>query len=405
MELPALDRANARSPYAVQLNRGFERLRFDRLLEKEFRDLYSAQSWPRVRLAVLIAFMPLCAVVLIQLFVDAPTRGLTLPRLAVLFPLLVTTAGALHLPAAKRYHPMIAAASVLVAGLLVTYFAHSGGVDGPSNLLGAQMLVMLFACLFLGLRFDTAAVIGAILFASHLIAGALGGQSFAELAYSAALLGSATCAALATTYKLEHVIRTSFLETRVLHELAERDGMTGLYNRRIFDDYAKRVWRQSQREGQPLSIVMVDIDDFKIYNDLYGHQAGDDTLKKVAETIASCAQRPFDFSARYGGEEFVLLLYGSPNDYSQGLPEQIRRAVLALEIPHAGSRVAGIVTVSIGVAIVDPAAGRSLAGAIQIADEALYEAKQAGRNRVVFKTAFDAQAETGNFRAPAQSVG
>ncbi len=407
MQLPAFDRANVRSPYAVQLNRGFERLRFDRLLEKEFRDAFSAQSWPRVRLAVLIAFVPLCAVVLIQLFVDNPTRGLSLPRVAVLFPLLVTTAGALHIPAAKRYHSAIAAASVLLAGLLVTYFAHTGSTTSGPNLLGAQMLVMLFACLFLGLLFNVAAVVGTILFAAHLLASVVVGVSFSEMAYSAALLGSATCAALATTYKLEHVIRTSFLETRLLHELAERDGMTGLYNRRMFDDYAKRVWRQSQRESQPFTIVMVDIDDFKVYNDLYGHQAGDDTLKKVAETIASCAKRPFDFSARYGGEEFVLLLYGSPSDsdYAHGLPEQIRRAVLALGIPHAGSAGAGVVTVSIGVAIVDPAAGRSLAGAIQIADEALYEAKQAGRNRVVFKTAFDAQAETGNFRAPARSVG
>src|SRR5690606_20768297 len=218
-----------------------------------------------------------------------------------------------------------------------------------------------------------------------------------EMWYSAALLATAGGAALITTYKMEHVIRTSFLETRLLHTLAERDGMTGLYNRRIFDDYAKRLWRQCRREDQSLAIVMVDIDDFKVYNDLYGHQAGDDTLKKVAETIARCAKRPFDFTARYGGEEFALLLYGPPNEYSQSLPEQIRRDVLALAIPHDGSRVANVVTVSVGVALVAPGSARSLTGAIQIADEALYQAKQEGRNRVVVKLAEDEDAETGNF--------
>src|SRR5690606_39032054 len=154
----------------------------------------------------------------------------------------------------------------------------------------------------------------------------------------------------------------------------------------IFDDYAKRVWRLSRREGKGLTIVMVDIDAFKVYNDLYGHQAGDDTLRKVAKTIARCANRPFDFTARYGGEEFVLLLYGPPNDYTRALPERIRQDVLGLRVPHEGASAEGFVTVSVGVAIIEPGTTRSLAGAIQIADEALYQAKQEGRNRVVFKT-------------------
>src|SRR5690606_15776382 len=108
--------------------------------------------------------------------------------------------------------------------------------------------------------------------------------------------------------------------------------------------------------------VLIDIDYFKIYNDLYGHQAGDDCLKKVADSIARCAKRPFDFSARYGGEEFVLVLYGPPEDYARSLPEQIRRDVMALAIPHEGSRVANFVTVSVGVALAEPGSGRSLTG-------------------------------------------
>ncbi len=99
-----------------------------------------------------------------------------------------------------------------------------------------------------------------------------------------AMLGAAAVIGGIATYNLEHALRTNFLETRLLNELAERDGLTGLYNRRIFDDYIGRVWRQSRREDVALEIIFVDIDYFKIYNDLYGHQAGDDCLKKVAST-------------------------------------------------------------------------------------------------------------------------
>jgi diguanylate cyclase (GGDEF)-like protein len=405
MELPALDRANVRSPYAEQLNRGFARLRFEGLLEKEFRDFHLAQNLPRGRLAMLIALVPIFTIVLIQLFVSSPAHGVTLFRLGLLFPLLLATACTMYLPIAKVHHTAIAGVSVLIGGALITYFSHVEAVQGGPNLLGGQMLAMLFACLFLGLLFDAAIAIAGMLVAWHFVAAVIVGVPSEEMWYSAALLCTAAGAALITTYKLEHVLRTSFLETRLLHGLAERDGMTGLYNRRIFDDYAKRLWRQSRREGQPLTIAMVDIDAFKVYNDLYGHQAGDDTLKQVAETIARCAKRPFDFTARYGGEEFVLLLYGPPNEYSQSLPEQIRRDVLALAIPHEGSRVADVVTVSVGVALVEPGTTRSLAGVIQIADEALYQAKQDGSNRVVFKLAEDEDAETGNFRVGRQSRG
>jgi len=114
--------------------------------------------------------------------------------------------------------------------------------------------------------------------------------------------------------------------------------------------------------------------------------------------IARCAKRPFDFLARYGGEEFVLVLYGPPEDYARSLPEQIRCDVMDLLIPHAGSEAASYVSVSVGVALARAGSTRSLNGSIQTADEALYQAKREGRNRVVFKDTNDSEVETGNFR-------
>lgn len=260
------------------------------------------------------------------------------------------------------------------------------------------MLVVLYGCLFLGLLFNVAVTIAGVLIAAHFVMGIVTGLPFDVLYYSTAILGGAAVVGGISAYNLEHALRTNFLETRVLNELAERDGMTGLYNRRIFDDYVERLWRQSRREGTGVAIIFVDLDFFKLYNDLYGHQAGDDCLKRIAKCIARGAKRPFDFAARYGGEEFVLVLYGPPDEYARTMPEQIRRDVLELAIPHAGSQAAKHVTVSVGLALAKPQTSRSLMGAIQAADEALYQAKREGRNRVVLKDSDTDEVETGNFR-------
>ncbi len=239
---------------------------------------------------------------------------------------------------------------------------------------------------------------------SHLIAGVVVGLPLDLLLYTTAIAAAATVIGAISTYYFEYAQRTSFLETRLLNELAQRDGLTGIYNRRIFDDYIKRLWRQARRDRMHIEFLMIDIDYFKIFNDLYGHQAGDDCLRAVAQTISRAAKRPFDFCARYGGEEFILVLYGPPNEYARSLPEQLRRDVMDLQIAHGGSNIDNIVTVSVGVALADPSSGRSLTGAIQAADEALYEAKQCGRNRVIFKDASEAEIETGNFRVSLRAV-
>ncbi|MBS93207.1 MAG: hypothetical protein CL799_01990 [Chromatiales bacterium] len=218
-------------------------------------------------------------------------------------------------------------------------------------------------------------------------------------------IGAVSC------YQLESTVRRSFIESRELVELAreltELDGLTGLNNRRTYDIYIDRIWRQSRREQAVLTIMFVDIDHFKAYNDRYGHQSGDDTLKAVADVIAAHAKRPLDFVARYGGEEFVLALYGSPadpnlypeNEAARMHAETLREGIAALQIPHDDSTTGEYLTVSIGVAVILPGARRSLAGAVQMADEALYQAKEEGRNRVVVIQTGDSKFRTGRFRA------
>jgi diguanylate cyclase (GGDEF)-like protein len=387
------------SPYAQQLRRGYANLRFQDPLEKDFREFYVAQNLPRARLSGLIALVLVLALTCIALVFGTPaTSQLNVLRLGVLCPMLLLLAAAISLPIARRYYTEIVSVGVTLTGFVVTYIAHLAALGGASYVLAGLVLVVLFGCLFLGLLFNVSICVAALLIAAHFVSGLALGMPPDVLSYMAAILGATAVIGGIATYNLEYALRTNFLETRQLNELAERDGMTGLYNRRIFDDYIHRIWRQSRREEVSVAIVFVDIDFFKIFNDLYGHQAGDDCLKKVAHCIARGAKRPFDFSARYGGEEFVLVLYGPPDDYARNMPEQIRREVLDLSIPHAGSAAAKFVTVSVGLSFSRPDSTRSLAGSIQMADEALYQAKREGRNRVVCKDSEDSDVETGNFR-------
>ncbi|MBP6395728.1 MAG: diguanylate cyclase [Giesbergeria sp.] len=168
----------------------------------------------------------------------------------------------------------------------------------------------------------------------------------------------------------------------VLRSLVFVDGLTGVANRRRFDEALQIEWRRCQRKGAPLALLMMDIDHFKRYNDRYGHQTGDACLQQVAATLKAGLQRGHDLVARYGGEEFACLL--SECDLAAGLhkAQALLAAVAALGIAHADSPTADRVTLSIGVAVLYPSSDCGPEALVAAADAALYEAKRSGRNRV-----------------------
>ncbi len=168
-----------------------------------------------------------------------------------------------------------------------------------------------------------------------------------------------------------------------LKKLANLDGLTQVANRRRFDDYFLQEWRRSMREEQWLSLILCDVDYFKFYNDHYGHLAGDDCLQRVAQTMNDQVQRPADLVARYGGEEFVLLLPNTPSKGAQQVALNLQSRIQSLRLPHAQSKVKPYVTMSLGVASVIPRANLSPEDLISAADQALYQAKHQGRDRVV----------------------
>jgi len=177
------------------------------------------------------------------------------------------------------------------------------------------------------------------------------------------------------------------LELKRLRDVQARfamlDGLTGIANRRALDEHLGREWFRSLRSQTALSLIMMDVDYFKFYNDTYGHLAGDDCLKRVTAALLS-SLRASDFAARYGGEEFVTILYESDKEGALSTAERIRAKVESLRIPHQSSPISPYVTVSLGMATFVPSEGSAPDHLINMADQKLYRAKENGRNRVEY---------------------
>jgi diguanylate cyclase (GGDEF)-like protein len=150
----------------------------------------------------------------------------------------------------------------------------------------------------------------------------------------------------------------------------------------VLDEQLNRLWQQAIEDGRTIAVVLVDVDQFKAYNDRYGHQAGDQALRHVARTLQQFVRRPLDVLARYGGEEFAAVLYDVDSEQARHVAEGMRQAIRELAIEHRASHVNPSITISVGVAVIAPTPDRRPRGALQLADEALYTAKSGGRNRV-----------------------
>lgn len=379
------------------------RLRFSDVVEAEFRRLHAEGNYSRIR-TILVTTAALLLMTLIAGVVEnslswptaAYVLGITLP--ALMAALVCTYKEGAH----TAYHALLAVTAFLL-GLVCTSVVIRGSLHGAPYYFAAQVAYIFLVWLGLGLRFGQAAVTAVTLSLIYSWGMLTWDFSPQEAAFSGLTLLAVNIIAAYCCYQLESALRRAFLESQRLNALAGRDGLTGLYNRRRFDEHIESVWRKSRRDQDQLALFMVDIDYFKPFNDFYGHQAGDDALKHVAEVIAEVtaqvAQRPLDSAARYGGEEFALVLDNPDLDHVRAAAEQLRAGVEELHIPHAASSAASWLTVSVGVAIVVPGGERSLAGAIQLADEALYQAKEEGRNRVLVKESRSTHIQTGRFRA------
>jgi diguanylate cyclase (GGDEF)-like protein len=387
------------SAHARQLRAGFPWLTFDGELEAEFRRRNFDENLLHTR-------VNLCLAILIAIAfsaMDAMVLGAELDRIPskihilLIIPLLLLCLLSSFSPNRHRYHAQLTMAAMTVFGIGVAAIEIVASLGGIALLMPCLILSIVFIYFMSGLIFYYAVAANVIIMLVYSAAGTALVLPGREFSYSALAIVATNIFCASVTFMHEKTSRHRFLEACLLREMVARDGLTGIQNRRMFDQHINRVWQQAIREEERVAVLLADVDCFKDYNDRYGHQAGDECLRAVAVSLSQCARRPLDFVARYGGEEFAIVLYEASREYVAEVLTRIQRSIAELNIPHDASKVASRLTVSIGAAFVLPAANRTLEGLIQLADEALYCAKEEGRNRVIVMEAEYHTMRTGRF--------
>ena len=386
MQLPSLEWVNQDSAYLRQLRNGFAWLRFAGELEPAFQAYHTQAHLLRMRGGLLVAIAMWLLFTLFDLFMLPETFRLHSVALrCVLYPVLLFNLWATWRSGWARHLQWLTGVSALAGGLAVdgvVWVARAHQFDLPYE---GIILITVFFYFLAGLRFVTASLCGWLTFAGYLTVELLNQLPAQELLPNAIFLASANLIGIFGSYFLEYSSRQTFLAEGLMQDIAERDFLTGLLNRRAFSERASRSWRQALRSQQAVAVLMLDVDHFKAYNDHYGHAAGDRALQAVARTLAQHAQRPLDMLARYGGEEFIGLWVGVSQAAMLELAERIRADIEALALPHGHSSVASVVTLSIGLAYWPSPQPNGLEEAQRLADEALYAAKAGGRNCLVGK--------------------
>jgi diguanylate cyclase (GGDEF)-like protein len=300
--------------------------------------------------------------------------GLQLPLVLIMLGL----TGARLYP--RWYQPAIQLAAPLFG--VGSVFLAIDATPATLPLVAARLLLATFFFYFmLALSFRAALRTNLLLIAAYAVAALLGKIAPTVAAYSLFVLFCANLIGGAGCYALEYANRVAFLERRRLAEVAAHDGLTGLLNRAALEAQARSLWQHARLGGLPVSVMLIDIDHFKAYNDHYGHPAGDRCLREVATAIAGAARRrPLDIVARYGGEEIIAILVGSDRAEATEAAANVLRAVTELGIAHDGAGARSYLTVSVGVTTVATGGRYAHDDAVLLADVALYSAKKRGRN-------------------------
>ncbi len=387
------------SPQARQLQAGFPWLTFNAELETEFRRTHFEENVLHTRVNLCLSVLITIAFSVMASVVLGPelNRIPNMIHMLVIIPTLLLGLVSSFSSHRHRIYPPLAMVASTVLGLGVAAIQIIAALGGMSILFPCMMLTIIFIYFMSGLIFYHAVAANMVVLFVYLAVGSELQLPAHEFAYNALAMISANLFGASVVYMHEKTSRKRFLEASLLREMVARDGLTGIQNRRMFDHHIQRAWQQAVREEERVAVLLVDIDCFKDYNDRYGHQAGDECLRAVAVSLSQCARRPMDFVARYGGEEFAVVLYEASREYVAEVLTRIQRSIAELNIPHEASRVASRLTVSIGAAFILPSSARTYQGLIQLADEALYSAKEQGRNRVVVMEAEYQTLRTGRF--------
>jgi diguanylate cyclase (GGDEF)-like protein len=378
-----LQATHARAP-ADEATAQWRRLRFaDPELESQFLLSYRAAVRPWIRMSLIVALSTVLGFAIIDHWLLVGPRlaradlwrfGLQLPLVLIM---MVFTAPRLY---ARAYQPAMQVAAPLFGVGAVLMAVEAAPAQVP--LVAARLLLVAFYYYFMiGLGFNAALRSNLLLIGAYVAAAVLGGISGTVATYSLFVLLCANLIGGAGCYALEHANRVAFLERRRLAEVAMHDGLTGLLNRAALEEQARSLWEHARRAGEPVSVMLIDIDHFKAYNDRYGHQAGDTCLREVAVTIRTVVRRrPLDLVARYGGEEIIAILVGGDRAEATAAAQSVLKSIADLRVAHDASPTQPHLTVSIGVSSVERGGEYSHERAVRLADIALYASKGRGRD-------------------------
>lgn len=373
------------TPYGRQLHGGFRLLRFRPQLEHEFRAYLDGQARASQRLAALLLIVAVSGYLYFehryfQLDGTDWLGTLTLLRLLQIVPGIVVLVLSFYSRTFRAQANRIFPALLVLIGVIAAFIdIRFEALDAPLNFQYGAGLLIVSSFFFLGVTFWVA-LLGAllivlldVLMAYLILTPAQLPQHWIAVSYYTLLL----IIGAVSRYLHEYSQREQFLMRQLLGWVAEHDALSGLANRRSHDRALDQRIAQARRDRRPLSLLLLDLDDFKAYNDAFGHPAGDALIRTFGELLAGFARRPLDLAARVGGEEFALLLYNCDSAAAQRIARQVIAALAALELRHP--RDAALrVGVSIGVATLQE--GQRAEQLYQCADRALYRAKTSGKN-------------------------
>ncbi len=357
------------SAYQQQLKAGFRFLRFSPALEEEYRDLHRANN--KVRQWASIAIGMITIVLLIPMDIKGMPNEIQslyyFIRVGMSIPLLLLVFSFHFIPAMTRF---IQPTSVLV----ILWIALGNiALDIASNNVGFNFayegvfIVIMISLFMAGLRFQIACVGPLVTMLAMWIASAYFLPDSRHTSLKVFYVTAISFCGMVGAYTIEYQFRNSFIQHAIVQHMAIKDGLTGLFNRSEAIKKLDFLLEYARREQKPISLLLADVDHFKLYNDHYGHLKGDDCLRDIGGALNSCCKRPLDFAARMGGEESKLSRY-------------VHDAIAVLAIPHEASETAPLVTLSAGYCRVIPNAKSTINQLINTVDESLYRAKNSGRN-------------------------
>lgn len=378
------------------LEGGFRGLRFAHALEHAFVQAHADERTIKLILASLVSILVFAGILIADYLMTPAQMGLAIKlRLGVYAPFMLLAVTLLHRLSLPQLNEWMVVVVALVASCIVAYLAKSGVNAIAFTKVVELIIVVVYVAVFT--RFWPMLLLSCVVMGVHatVIYDVVDVTGTVRLG-STLLLLATVLFALYACYVREYNDRKSFLldlreqalreslnqANLKLDEMARTDTLTGVANRRAFDEFLSEHWQHPEAANQKLALLLIDVDHFKAFNDRYGHQAGDRCLCLVAEVVGAGLRRPVDLLARWGGEEFAIVLGGADLETARQVADRICHAIEARALPHEGSSCARVVTVSIGLTVRENHARETPQKLINRADEALYRAKALGRNRV-----------------------